>query len=103
MNPPLTLGPSDRLWRDECRLLLLSGLACGWGPHRDAAAVWGGRRGVCSLPVPNQRHRQVQQEAGDELHDAAAGPTLPSVAGEGGWFAAPALVVTAVMSSAMDP
>ena len=84
-------------------MLLFSGLACGRGPHRDAAAVWGGHRGVCSLPVPNQRHRQVQQEAGDELHDAAAGPTLPSVAGEGEWLAAPVLVVTVVWSIAVNP
>ena len=103
MNPPLTLGPSDCLYCDECRMLLFSGLACGRGPHRDAAAVWGGHRGVCSLPVPNQRHRQVQQEAGDELHDAAAGPTLPSVAGEGERLAAPVLVVTVVWSIAVNP
>ena len=103
MNPPLTLGPSDRLECDECRMLLLSGLACGWGPHRDEAAVWGGHRGVCSLPVPNQCHRQVQQETGDELHDAAAGPTLPSVAGEGGWLTAPVLVVMVVWSIAVKP
>ena len=84
-------------------MLLFSGLACGRGPHRDAATVWGGHRGVCSLPVPNQRHRQVQQEAGDELHDAAAGPTLPSVAGEGERLAAPVLVVTVVWSIAVNP